>query len=170
MPRLYDWLNDPQRNEKIFGSRLNDEFYNSNALPACFSVHRNGVDETGFGDGAYAQILWTTEVYDVGGYFASNAWVPPAGKVHLHLSAYMTGTVTNGNWAAAAIYKNGSIFKTNIVGISNATGAIPSVACDDIANGTDSYTAYGFLDVDSGTGTANGGAANTFFMGHWISA
>ncbi len=28
MARLYDWLNDPQRNEKIFNSRLNDEFNN----------------------------------------------------------------------------------------------------------------------------------------------
>jgi hypothetical protein len=26
MARIYDWLNDPQRNEKIYNSRLNDEF------------------------------------------------------------------------------------------------------------------------------------------------
>jgi len=139
-------------------------------LPPCFSVHRNGVDETGFTDSVYAQILWTTEVYDVGGHFASSAWTPPVGKVHLILSAYMTGTVTNGNWAACAIHKNGSALKTNIVGVSSGTGGIPHVVCEDIANGTDVYTAWGYLDVDSGTGTANGAANLTFFMGHWISA
>lgn len=50
MARLYDWLNDPQRNEKIYNSRLNDEFNNlatRNFIPSLdYAVGDNAADDT----------------------------------------------------------------------------------------------------------------------------
>jgi hypothetical protein len=189
--KLYNWLTDPQRNEKIFNSRLDDEFGGIatglttvstdltaldgrvdalEALPACFSVHKDGTDQTGVADSTFTLVTWPAEVYDVGGHFASNAWTPPAGKVSLKAACYTYGTTTVGNSLAVSIYKNGSSFKEAVGGANALGGAAPAIACEDIANGTDSYSVYTFIDLDSGTGTVHGAAPNTFFMGHWISA
>ncbi len=206
--KLYSWLTDPQRNEKIFNSRLDDEFGgiaaglttlggrstaletdvstaedDINALqaavaglggggtPASFSAHKNGTDQTGIADLTFTQITFGTEVYDVGGYFSSSAWTPPAGKVSLNVTCFMTGTVTVGSICLVAIYKNGVIFKQGIIGAgSDISGGSAATVTDDIANGSDVYTAYVFVNVDSGTATVLGLSRQTWFSGHWFSA
>jgi hypothetical protein len=137
--------------------------------PACFSVHKGGTNQTGIADSTLTQVTFSTEVYDVGSHFASSAWTPPAGKVALAAASFTFGTVSIGNVQLCSIYKNGSEFKS-ISGPTSSAGAGPAVVIEDIANGTDVYTVYTFLDVDSGTATTTGSPAYCYFMGHWISA
>jgi hypothetical protein len=143
------------------------------ALPACFSVHKNSVDQTGISDSTHTLVTFSTELYDIGGFFntGTGAWTPPAGKVSIKACCYIFGTVTVGNAVITGIYKNGNLFKY-ATGAANLTlaGASPTVAIEDIANGTDAYTAYAYLDVNSGTATVSGLPELTYFMGHWISA
>src|SRR5690349_11333645 len=46
-----------------------------------FSVHKNGTNQSGVSSGGYTQVTWSTEIYDIGSYFTSSTWTPPAGKV-----------------------------------------------------------------------------------------
>ncbi len=139
-------------------------------VPACFSVHKNGTDQTGIADATHTLVTWSNEIYDVGSHFASNTWTPPAGKVSLKAAVYTLGTTTIGNGQVTGIYKNGSPFKYSVVGASAFGGGSCMIAVEDIANGSDAYTVSAYLDVNSGTATVVGDQTETFFMGHWISA
>ncbi len=190
--KLYSWLNDPQRNEKIFNSRLDDEFGGiatglttlggrSSALEIavaglgggtpvpCFSAHKNGADQTGIADSTFTQLTFGTEVFDVGGHFASNAWTPPGGKVFLSCTALLGGDILANAVGAAAIYKDGSpIAQHNSSGcLSGQSGVTANIV--DIATGSNVYTAYAYTVLNSGTATAVGGSHLTYFCGHWIS-
>jgi len=44
-----------------------------------FSAHKNGTNQTNVANNATTAITWSTELFDVGGYFTANAWTPPAG-------------------------------------------------------------------------------------------
>ncbi len=134
------------------------------AIQAAFSAHKNGTDQTGVADATFTAITFGTEVYDIGGFFASNTWTPPAGIVSLTASAAFSGTIAAGALVAVAIYKNGSIFKQSL-SVAVATLGGSTVTCQDSANGTDAYTVQGFVDVTSGTGTISGSTSLTYFMG-----
>lgn len=133
----------------------------------CFSAHKNGTDQTGVADITVTPITFGTELYDVGSYFASSAWTPPAGKVHLNATVAFTATISAGKTCALYIVKNGSTFLGSYSNpFANAGGG--TIALDDIANGTDVYTISLYLDLDSGSGTVTGAAGSTRFSGHWI--
>lgn len=138
------------------------------AVP-CFSAHKNGVDQTGVADSTFTLVTWGTEVYDVGNYFASNTWTPPAGKVSLKAAFLASGLWSAGAQVAISLYKNGGALKQAnwYAGAPNLGAAL--IVCDDIANGTDAYTIQAYLDVSSSTGTLNGAANNSYFCGHWFS-
>lgn len=137
------------------------------SLPA-FKAHLNGTNQTGVNTGAWTQVIFTAESYDIGGYFASSTWTPPAGKVSMIASCHLTGNVTSNTMNAVAIYKNASqLIFAGTVGNPNDTGT--SLVCDDVANGTDAYTMYGW--ATGGTGRAFSGATDlTYFSGYWYSA
>ncbi len=184
--KLYNWLTDPQRNEKIFNSRLDDEFggvatglsalgVRSSALEtavaglgggtaACFSAHKNGTDQTGVADQTLTQVTFSTEVFDVGSHFASSAWTPPAGKVLMVFSVLMTGTITTGSRVICLIYKNGAqAFDVDDSSSNNVAGS--TVVAIDNANGSDVYTAYIYVAVAAGTATILGTSTVTYFSG-----
>ncbi len=182
--KLYSWLTDPQRNEKIFNSRLDDEFGGIatglstlggriTALPgsspnATFLATKNGADQTGVADAVFTLVTFPTEIRDVGGHFASNGWTPPAGCVVLSASVFAEGTGLFTQ--VTAIYKNGSILAGGTVYTGDPGFSAKDVTIEDVANGSDVYTVYGYADVSSGTGTFMGslGAAFTFFSGVWV--
>ncbi len=192
MARLYDWLNDPQRNEKIFNSRLNDEFDNvdssittietditelSDAIsaiggppvaPASFSASKSG-DQTGIADATFTQLTFPTEVYDVGSHFASSAWTPPAGKVLLIANCYIYPVGGTAAISSVSIWKNGNAFKLSLTKGGGDGGTGTSIIAIDVANGSDVYTAYGYQDVSGGSVTVDG-TGYSYFMGHWLSA
>jgi len=122
-------------------------------------------NQTGITDATATTITWDTEDYDIGGYFASNAWTPPAGYVNITLGAIYGGTITSGTLCLLDLYKNGSVFKRCYI-TARANDASGFLTCDDYANGTDAYTAVAYIDVSSGTGTVGSSALGTFFCGH----
>lgn len=131
---------------------------------AAFSAHKNGTAQTGLVDNTFTAVTFGTEVFDVGGLFASNAWTPPAGKVVLQASAVFTGTLDATAIQQLAIYKNGSILKESGT-IGTVGTATATVTVIDDANGTDVYTVQAKINTTASTGTVSGTATDTFFMG-----
>lgn len=128
---------------------------------------KKSTDQTSVADTTFTQITFDTEVYDVGSNFASNAWTPPAGKVNISLGCIVTGTIASGNTCYIVVYKDGVIFRNAICpATTNVAGGVLSF--DDIATGSNVYTAYVYIDVTSGTATISGATQNTFFSGHMI--
>jgi len=133
-----------------------------------FSVHKNGTDQTGVASATFTQVTFGTELYDVGNYFASNAWTPPAGKVHLNATVAFSGTIVAGANCQIVIIKNGATFlQCGANPFTNAGSATLHV--DDIANGSDVYSVSMYITTSSGTATITGNAGQTRFTGHWIS-
>lgn len=140
-------------------------------LPApCFSANKNGTDQTGVpaNNASAVKITFTTEAFDYGSYYdtTNSRWTPPAGRVRLTISAYLSVGAVDQAQSLLAIYKNGSLFK--YVAISNASGTSGTVlngSCIDAANGTDYYEAY-FNKGGAGDGTLSGNTAYTWFQGN----
>lgn len=137
------------------------------ALPS-FAVNKAASNQTGVADVTYTQVTFGTEAYDIGGFFASHLWTPPAGKIHLNGAAYITGTIAAGNEGRLAIYKNGVILQQTIMFTGVANKMPLFISLDTVANGTDTFGLYAYVDVTSSTGTVDGTATNTWFNGHWI--
>lgn len=141
---------------------------NLSANAASFSAHNNGVVQS-IPSGATTVVNLGTTVFNNGGLFASNAWVPPAGRPIL-----LTGAVTIASAVGAvngiSILKNGSAFKLGVqVPASVVTTDVVTVTCIDIPNGTDSYQLAIFQN--SGAAQNTGGAASqTWFQGTTIRA
>lgn len=136
---------------------------------AMFSAHKNGTDQTGIADVTFTLVTWSNELFDKGGFFASDGWTPPKGKVHMQAELLVSGTFTIGNQLAINIYKNGAGFKQhNTMASSVISGGGVFIAIEDDANGSDVYTVRVYADVNSGTATVAGNTNNTFFTGFWI--
>jgi hypothetical protein len=139
------------------------------AIPA-FSVNKNGTDQTGIASATFTQVTFGTELYDVGNFFASNAWTPPAGKVHMSADISFSGSnIPAASNCAVAIFKNAASFmQVSANPFTNAGAGVVSI--DDIANGSDAYTVSVFITTGGGTtATVTGNAVQTRFTGHWIS-
>ncbi len=132
-----------------------------------FRAHKNGTNQTGLTSNAFTQVTFSTESYDVGGYFASSAWTPPAGIVRMMASVYVTATQTNDGFPAfIAIYKDGVIFaRSNYAQNSVTTECGPiNVVVDDNASGSNVYTVY--VNCIGTNLTADGTSAFTNFSGY----
>lgn len=154
-------------NVKITAAQLNTYVVGAKAR---FKATKGGTNQTGIADATDTLLTWSTEGYDVGSLFASNVWTPPAGQVTLGLSIAGSGTISAFAFAYGMIKKNGTTVlgythPENIV-LANAFEGLAMVA--DTANGTDTYSAYVYIDVTASTGTVDGGNANTYFWGQQI--
>ncbi len=133
-----------------------------------FHVTRGGSNQN-LSVGSYTKIQFTTETFDVDGYFdnATNYRYQPttAGKYLIYLTSRIGFAATTGDAGQAAIYKNGAILasgsyapvETDTVSVSNVT-AIVSL------NGSTDYV-EGFAYGPSATPTARGAADETFMGG-----
>lgn len=140
----------------------------STAVVSAFSVTKGGTDQTGIADNTLTDVTWSTEVYDVGSNFTSNAWTPPAGKVTMSCGFYISSaTVPAGNIILVSINKNGSNYRQGTWQTALNSGSA-LITIDDIANGSDVYKIQVLIDVTSGTATMSGNTALTFWTGHWI--
>jgi len=132
------------------------------ATAASFSAHNNGAAQS-IPASAFTTLNFSTEAFDVGGFFAANTWTPPARVVML--TGAMTIAVTAGVLATVAIYKNGAVLKRGDMQQPQGTGPVTVVVnCIDVANGTDTYTLRGFQSTAGAQNTA-GGADLTWFQG-----
>lgn len=111
-------------------------------LSVGFAAHKNGTDQTGVANITHTKVTFTTELFDVGGYYdaGNSKWTPPAGLVQLSLTLYMQGMDATG-LVQPEIYKNGAILKAAVNYQSRADGG-GTITIVDQANGTDYYEAY----------------------------
>lgn len=131
-----------------------------------FSVHRNDVDQADVVTGTWTKVLWTTEEWDVGGYFADSKFIPPAGKysINANVSVLSLGDTKIGR---AAIYKNAALYKMGVEVMGKATTSEASVDCDIIADGDDEFEIY--VHHDHGANRDVRGLVDwTYFQGHRI--
>lgn len=149
------------------GDKINDNFTEL-YTPACFKAHKNASDQTGVADNTATQVTFGTEVYDIGGFYASNAWTPPAGKIRLTASVLVSGT-TVGSIGAIFIQKDGADLTQSNFQTPNGGGTL-FVTVDDVCTGSNAYTVKASLDVSAGTVTFSGLVRCTYFSGHWFSA
>lgn len=135
---------------------------------ASFSVHNNGVAQS-IPNNAFTQLTFSTEVFDVGSKFATNAWTPPAGKPVL-ITGAVTLTGAAGALIAVAAYKNGAEYKRGVMHLPQTAGPVTcTVSVIDIPNGTDVYTLWAYQNTGVAQNTS-GGANLTYFQGTTLSA
>ncbi len=133
---------------------------------AGFSATKNNVAQGGITTNTYTKITFTTEVYDVGGYYddTNSRWTPPAGLVQMKAALYFNGGVLDQSFFAVAIYKNGGAFKQILTPSPSAIEFAVQVSCEDNANGTDYYEVYGMGD-GVGNKQVSGSVSLSFFQG-----
>ncbi|HED37163.1 MAG TPA: hypothetical protein ENI76_02810 [Ignavibacteria bacterium] len=105
-----------------------------------FSVHMNGVNQTGIVTGTWTKLLWSTELFDTNNDFATSRFTPTvAGKYWLHSKVlFNTGLVTN-KTLKLTIWKNGVVEGRNQFIVINTSYNSISVVKLVEANGTTDY-------------------------------
>lgn len=141
---------------------------NSNGK-AAFYAHKNGTDQTGIAPATLTAITFGTEAFDIGGFFASDKWTPPAGKVWLHAQVTITVNTVDANMYQIYIYKDGALLHSGPVvhcsGAGNFLGC--TVTCIDDASGSNAYEVKCVFQ-GAGNKTVGGSNQDTFFMGYFI--
>lgn len=105
---------------------------------SAFSVHNNSTNQS-IPNSAFTQLNFSTEVFDLNGDFAANAWTPPAGRPVM-LSGSVGISMGAPGAVSVAIFKNGAQLRNGVVTQALA-GATPGVTVTyiDTPNGTDVY-------------------------------
>lgn len=140
---------------------------------ASFMADKNGTNQAGIADATFTQITFGNEQWDVGGLFASNAWVPPASKVSMggQLNCSIATSFATGGFGTVSIFKNGVRFVDIAVTqfFAGQTTFLIAAATKLNANGTDSYALYVFANTTAGaTYTVSGNVLSTNFNGEQI--
>ena len=142
-----------------------DNYVNYPAKPS-FSVVNSTTQVVSTG---YTQLAFNTELYDVGSFFTSNTWTPPAGKVSMQGAFIADSTTLNSyNLCGCAIYKNGVVRKQFLAVSLGTTLAMGGIAMEDVCNGSDVYAFFIFVSLASGTATVRSQNDGTWWSGHWI--
>jgi hypothetical protein len=132
-----------------------------------FSAHKNATDQTDIAT-TDTKVTFGTEDWDVGSYFATSTWTPPAGKYRI--SATLRFSATNGVDGEAlmvTIYKNGAALKRDVVRRSGTQSHSVRIAAIVEADGNDTFEIYASKS-GAGDGTVEGAASVTFFQGEAI--
>ena len=130
-----------------------------------FGANKNGTAQSGI-SGTPAKVTFTTEEFDVGGYFdATNSkWVPPAGNHPIQIALATTPGPSNGSQFTLHLYKNGAAHRTysrDYYSSSNQETTL-SLTCVVAANGTDYFEVY---FASSGAQDVLGATTKTWFSG-----
>lgn len=134
------------------------------ATPPSFRAHKNGTDQAVV-TVTNTTVTFGTESWDVGGFFASNAWTPSAGKYRITVN--ITWTATNGVdneslWTE--LHKDG-VADSQLEHKRNGTGRQSfSDSFEVIATGSNAFTVVVFKG-GAGDGEIEGMAAQTYFAG-----
>jgi hypothetical protein len=120
------------------------------------------------GDAADVKVTFGTEEWDIGSYFASSTWTPPAGKFRITASIEWGGTNGVDNEILyTKLYKNGSEHRI-IANKRNGTGGEGfnnSFIVD--ADGNDTFEIY-VRKAGAGDGAINGAITSTWLCGEMI--
>jgi hypothetical protein len=134
-----------------------------------FLTHKNGSDQISI-SATPTPITFSTEDFDVGGYFSSSTYAPPAGKYRLTAAIRWLGTNGVANEVLRVeLTKNGATHRASLVnrvGIGHTPTMIVTAVVD--ANGTDAFGVTA-QKAGAGTGAIEGDGDQTFFCGEAIS-
>jgi hypothetical protein len=135
------------------------------AFSAYLTSHQNGI-----ADSTPTFIVWQGLRYNVGGFFASNIWQPPAGRVHIDATVYCFANVsmTTGAFCDIFLTKNGSATYRHPCACGPGFVGL-GVSCDDVCSGSDQYGVMVYITGSGGNNAAHGDPSLTFFNGHWLS-
>lgn len=136
-------------------------------LPAFLAT--KSANQTGVADATFTQITFDQESFDVGSYFASNTWTPPAGRVLIAGYSQLGGTVSTGLGVVRIMRDGVAIAASQHTAVAALNGVALWVHVLATANGSNAFTMQGYLDVDSGTVTVFS-STNTVFFGIWLGA
>jgi hypothetical protein len=132
-----------------------------------FLAHKNGTDQTGVADATFTTVTWGTEVFDEGGYFASNTWTPPPGLVFVTATFRLSGTMAAGSQIAVLLRKGTTAILQCDYGSLTNEGVV-NVSAFDYADGVNGYNVQAFANVSSGTVTVGGNTTHSRFMGVYL--
>jgi hypothetical protein len=135
-----------------------------------FSVHRNGVNQTGLATATFTKIQFTTKEFDTNSSFDNTAnyrFMPTvAGKYQITFHVMLT-ILNGGKVVIAAIYKNGAAYKQGVPAPAgtpiNSAGA--GVSCVLDLNGTTDYVEFYCYHDHGGDDTVFGGPQQTYATG-----
>jgi hypothetical protein len=137
------------------------------AMIPAFSVHKNGVQQTGITSATMVKATWSTEAVDNNNNFASNKFTPTIAGTYMFSAALrINGAATLGEYLTV-IYKNGS--EIIRAALATATGqACPFATGFANANGTtDFFEVFAYQGTGS-TGSIDGFSSMSFFSGIWV--
>lgn len=144
-------------NKKVLLSNLRP------ASTASFCANKNGSDQA-VGSAGDIQVTFGTEQFDVGGFFASSTWTPPAGKVLLNVNLQLSA-VTATTSMTVQIFKNGSLWKFLAYNFDANT---PQMNLVDVADGSDTYKVYTSSPGGDAAYTVVGTVSATWFCGSML--
>lgn len=139
------------------------------AYIASFFANKNGTNQTGILSATVTKVTYTTETSDVGSYYdATNSkWTPPAGAVLIGAVVNAIAGVVDQNRGQLRIYKNGTPLTIKTTSPSGAQFCPIDIMANDIANGTDYYEIYFYLE-GPGNKTIEGAVEQAYFFGYKI--
>lgn len=128
-----------------------------------FSAYK-GSDQTGIATATATKVTFTTEEFDVGGYYdaANSKFTPPAGKYLIGARYHFTAGTADQGYIRVYLYKNGTLFKSlnQQLPASGSLGIEANWLVD--ANGTDYFEIYAYGATASSL-TIGGGASVSGF-------
>jgi hypothetical protein len=136
---------------------------------AMFSAHKNGSNQGSIAASTDTTLTFGTEAFDVGSYFASNAWTPPSGYVFLYAQCEVDDTpLDDQDFMLIKIFKDSTeIARGAQRAASGGTHQIISVTALTACDGTDAFTVKVNLGT-SGNATVLGNSERTYFCGHTL--
>lgn len=132
---------------------------------ASVMAHKNGSAQ-GIAASTPTKVTFGTEAYDIGSFFASSTWTPPAGKVLITANVELN-LGNSGRTVTVSVYKNTVLYRARTERPGFAGLFSFPITFQDEANGTDTYEVYIEHD-DSGSRDVSGAAARTNFNGTMI--
>lgn len=135
---------------------------------AAFLAHKNGTDQLSISNAVIA-VTFGTESFDVGSFFASNAWTPRAGKVRITVNIEWSSlNAVDNELLEIFLLKNAGFFRNGVVTRAGTNFCTQAVTTLDDANGTDFYS----VSVRKASGSAGaivGASTGTWFCGEAVS-
>jgi hypothetical protein len=133
-----------------------------------FFADKNGTNQTSLTSGSPVQVTFGTERWDIGDYFASSTWTPPAGKYRITVAInWSSANGVDNELLITTLRKNGAAHRA-IQHTRAGTGAQGFVATFLVeANGTDAFDVTATKN-GAGDGTIIGSVSVTWFCGEAI--
>jgi hypothetical protein len=133
----------------------------------CFSAYNSTL--TTINNTTVTKILFATEEYDIGGYFADSAYTPPAGKYILTVSVLFADALSDGTNVILYLYKDGAEFKRAAHTYSAKAGILMvHGSFQVVANGSEVFDIRIYHDYGSSRNTYND-SKYTWFSGARVS-